>query len=161
MITDQCAANWCTNFNCSLGFGDGLGLWLSLRHLLLSEDRLGLGFWVTGLRGSFLRFPPIVLTTKPGVPRQGFGLWFWSEVDGRRTSTSVKTLCSRSRCGAREALTVGYQPTRVRGRKVKSRDCALASDLVRVVTPGNGLPVPMLVSRRRLITYWPAHEMIA
>ena len=25
---DQCAANWCTNFNCSLGlgFGDGLGL---------------------------------------------------------------------------------------------------------------------------------------
>ena len=81
MITDQCAANWCANFNCSLGFGDGLGLWLSLRHLLLSEDRLGLGFWVTGLRGSFLRFPgpPIVLTTKPGVPRQGFGLWFWSE----------------------------------------------------------------------------------
>ena len=43
---DQCAANWCTNFNCSLGlgFGDGLGLWLSSGHLLLSGD--GLGFWV-------------------------------------------------------------------------------------------------------------------
>ena len=24
----------------------------------------------------------------------------------------TKTLCSRSRCGAREALTVGYQPTK-------------------------------------------------
>ena len=45
---DQCAANWCTNFNCSLGlgFGDGLGLWLSSGHLLLSGDGLGLGFWV-------------------------------------------------------------------------------------------------------------------
>ena len=42
-------ANWCTNFNCSLGlgFGDGLGLWLSNSgHLLLSGDGLGLGFWV-------------------------------------------------------------------------------------------------------------------
>ena len=43
-------------------------------------------------------------------------------VDGLRTST---TLCSRSRCGAREAMTVGCKPTRVlgyssgvRGRKV-------------------------------------------
>ena len=27
-------------------FGDGLGLWLSLGHLLLSGDGLGLGFWV-------------------------------------------------------------------------------------------------------------------
>ena len=45
---DQCAANWCTNFNCSLGlgFGDGLGLWLSFGHLLLSRNGLGLGFWV-------------------------------------------------------------------------------------------------------------------
>ena len=47
---DQCAANWCncTNLNCSLrlGFGDGLGLWSSSRHLLLSGDGLGLGFWV-------------------------------------------------------------------------------------------------------------------
>ena len=45
---DQCAANCCTNFNCSLGlgFGDGLGLWLSSGHLLLSGDGLGLGFWV-------------------------------------------------------------------------------------------------------------------
>ena len=43
---DQCTANWCTNFNCSLGLGfkDGLGLWLSSGHLLLSGD--GLGFWV-------------------------------------------------------------------------------------------------------------------
>ena len=43
---DQCAANWCTNLNCSfgLGFGDGLGLWLSSGRLLLSGD--GLGFWV-------------------------------------------------------------------------------------------------------------------
>ena len=59
------------NFNCSLGlrFGDGLGLWLSSGHLLLSGDGLGLGFWVR---------------------------------------------------------VIG-----VRGRKVKSRDCALASDLVR------------------------------
>ena len=34
---DQCAANWCTNFNCSLGLGfwDGLGLWLSSGHLRL------------------------------------------------------------------------------------------------------------------------------
>ena len=34
----------CTNFNCSLGlgFGDGLGLWLSSGHLLLSGDGLGL-----------------------------------------------------------------------------------------------------------------------
>ena len=34
--------------NCSFGlvFGDGLGLWLSLGHLLLSGDGLGLGFWV-------------------------------------------------------------------------------------------------------------------
>ena len=29
---DQCAANWCTNFNYSLGLGFG--------------DGLGLGFWV-------------------------------------------------------------------------------------------------------------------
>ena len=45
---DQCEANWCTNFNCSLGlgFGDGLGLWLSSGHFLLSGDGLGLGFWV-------------------------------------------------------------------------------------------------------------------
>ena len=43
---DQCAANWCTNFNCSLGLGFGLGLWLSSGHLLLSGDGLGLGFWV-------------------------------------------------------------------------------------------------------------------
>ena len=43
---DQCAANWCTNFNYSLGLGfrDGLGLWLSSGHLLLSGD--GSGFWV-------------------------------------------------------------------------------------------------------------------
>ena len=41
---DQCAANLCTNFNCS--FGDGLGLWLSSGHLLLSGDGIGLGFWV-------------------------------------------------------------------------------------------------------------------
>ena len=45
---DQCAANRCTIFDCSLdlglGFGDGLGLWLSSGHLLLSGD--GLGFWV-------------------------------------------------------------------------------------------------------------------
>ena len=53
-----------------LGFGDGLGLWLSSGHLLLSGDGLGLGFL-----------------------GYGFG---------------------------------------VRGRKVKSRDCALASDLVLV-----------------------------
>ena len=35
-------------FNCSLGlgFGDGLGLWLSSGHLLLLRDGLGLGFWV-------------------------------------------------------------------------------------------------------------------
>ena len=49
---DQCAANWCTNFNCSLGlclgFGDGLGLWLSSGHLLLSGVGLGLRFWVDG-----------------------------------------------------------------------------------------------------------------
>ena len=45
---DQCAANWCTNFNCSLGlgFGDRLGLWLSSGNLLLSGDGLGLGFWL-------------------------------------------------------------------------------------------------------------------
>ena len=45
---DQCAANCCTNFDCSLGlgFGDGLGLWLSSGHLLLSGDGLGLAFWV-------------------------------------------------------------------------------------------------------------------
>ena len=38
--SDQCAANWCTNFNCSLGFGfgEGLGLWLSSGHLLLSGN---------------------------------------------------------------------------------------------------------------------------
>ena len=48
MISAHCAANWCMNFNYSLalllGFGDGLGLWLSSGHLLLSGD--GLGFWV-------------------------------------------------------------------------------------------------------------------
>ena len=48
---DQCAANWCTNFNCSLGlgFGDGLGLWLRFSdsgHLLLSGNGIGLGFRV-------------------------------------------------------------------------------------------------------------------
>ena len=45
---DQCAANWCTNLNCSLwlGFGDGLGLWFGSGHLLLLGDGLGLGFWV-------------------------------------------------------------------------------------------------------------------
>ena len=44
----ECAANWCTNFNCSFGsgFGDGLGLWLSSGHLLLSGDGLGLWFWI-------------------------------------------------------------------------------------------------------------------
>ena len=33
------------NINCllGLGFGDGLGLWLSSGHLLLSGDGLGLG----------------------------------------------------------------------------------------------------------------------
>ena len=50
MVSDQCAANWCRNFNCSLGlwFGDGLGLWMSSGHFLLSRDAdgLGLGFWV-------------------------------------------------------------------------------------------------------------------
>ena len=48
MSRDQCAENWCTIFNYSLGlgFGDGLGLWLSSGHLLLSGDGLGLGFWV-------------------------------------------------------------------------------------------------------------------
>ena len=88
---DQCAANWCTNFNCSLGlgFGEGLGLWLSPGHLLLSGD--GLGF--AGLRGPDLRFPP-------GVPRQ------------------VRV----------RGLGYGFG---VRSRKVMSRDCALASDLVR------------------------------
>ena len=47
---DQCSANRCTNFNCSLGLGfrDGLGLWLNSGHLLLSGDGLGLGFWVVG-----------------------------------------------------------------------------------------------------------------
>ena len=61
-------------FYCSLGlgFGDGLGLWLSSGHLLLSGDGLVVRVRVLGY---------------------GFG---------------------------------------VRGRKVKSRDCALASDLVRV-----------------------------
>ena len=49
---DQCAANWCTNLNCSsgLGFGDGLGLWFSSGRLLLSGDGLGLGFWVMVLK---------------------------------------------------------------------------------------------------------------
>ena len=28
------------------GFGDGLGLWLSSGHLLLSGDGLRLGFWI-------------------------------------------------------------------------------------------------------------------
>ena len=28
-----------------MGNGDGLGLWLSTGHLLLSGDGLGLGFW--------------------------------------------------------------------------------------------------------------------
>ena len=62
----------CTNFNCSLGlgFGDGLGLWLSSGHLLYT------------FRG-------------------------WVRV---------------------RVLVYG---SGVRGRKVKSRDCALASDLVR------------------------------
>ena len=32
--------------NSNLEFGDGLGLWLSSGHLLLSGDELGLGFWV-------------------------------------------------------------------------------------------------------------------
>ena len=43
---DPCAANCCTNFNCSLDLGFGDGLWLSSGHLLLSGDGLGLGFWV-------------------------------------------------------------------------------------------------------------------
>ena len=45
---DQCAANCCTNFNYSLGlgFGDGLELWLSSGHLLLTGGGLELGFWV-------------------------------------------------------------------------------------------------------------------
>ena len=47
---DQCAANWCTNFNYSLGlgFGDGLGTSSAFRG------------WVR-------------------VLGYGFGLWFWSE----------------------------------------------------------------------------------
>ena len=32
-----------------LGFGDGLGQWLSSEHLPLSEDGLGLGFWLMTL----------------------------------------------------------------------------------------------------------------
>ena len=67
------AANCCTNFNCSLGlgFGDGLGLWLS------NEFRTSSAF-----RG-------------------------WVRV---------------------RALGYGFG---VRSKKVKSRDCALASDLVK------------------------------
>ena len=72
---DQCAANRCTDLDCSLGLGlgfqDGLGLWSSSGHLLLTGDGLGLGFWVLGY---------------------GLGM---------------------------------------RNKKVKSRDCVLASDLVR------------------------------
>ena len=41
---DQCAANWCKNFNCLLELGDGLGL--SSGHLQLSG--VGLGFWSEG-----------------------------------------------------------------------------------------------------------------
>ena len=77
---------------------------------------------------------------------------FGTSFDGRRASTILRIdeLCSRSGGDAREAMTVGCKPTRtpsafrgwvrvrvlgygfgVRGKKVKSRDCALASDLVR------------------------------
>ena len=34
-----------TPYSLGLGFGDGLGLWLSSGNLLLSRDGLGLGFW--------------------------------------------------------------------------------------------------------------------
>ena len=46
-------ANWCTNFNCSLGlgFGDGLGLWLSSGHLLLSGVRVRVLGYGSGVRG--------------------------------------------------------------------------------------------------------------
>ena len=40
-------------------------------------------------------------------------------LDGRRTSTILRIItlnCSRSRCGAREAMTVGCKPTRAHGR---------------------------------------------
>ena len=55
MSRDQRAANWCTNFNCSLGlgFGDGLGLSVMVEFGTYSTFRgwvrvLGYGFGVRG-----------------------------------------------------------------------------------------------------------------
>ena len=49
-VRGQCAANWCTNFNCKLlvrvpvrVWGWVRGLWLSSGHLLLSIQGMGLG----------------------------------------------------------------------------------------------------------------------
>ena len=74
---DQCAANWCTNFNCSLGlgFGDGFWGWVFFRVMVEFGTSSAFRGWV-----------------RVWVLGHGVG---------------------------------------VRGRKVKSRDCALASDLVR------------------------------
>ena len=51
--------------------------------------------------------------TLPGLPRAAWSSGRFAEgmIDGRRTSM-ILTLCSRSRCGAREAMTVGCKPTK-------------------------------------------------
>ena len=94
---------------------------------------------VTGLRGSTFFSRDVVLTTKPGdllpgLPRaarpsgrfgrnvrQGPGTSGKRIVDEGRLTGDARprffkswTLCSRSRCGAREAMTVGCKPTKGR-----------------------------------------------
>ena len=76
---------------------------MSSGHLLLSGDGLGLGFWVM-LSNLFMLSPRSLLSHRE----------------------ASKML--RATGHARMVMGYGFG---VRGRKVKSRDCALASDLVR------------------------------
>ena len=105
-----------------------------------------------GLRGSSLRFPPKQQSLRyPGKTSSAFRGWVWVlgygfGVRGRKVLSDVVRPSIRS-----ESLrfkTVGGCTRRT--RKVKSRDCALASDLVRAAggcaprtslrTPGTSQP---------------------
>ena len=114
---DHCAANWCTNFNCSLGFylpGCAAPLYVSLRS----------GF--------------VVLTTKPGDPRQGFiqpVVRSFAPLTPKGASKMLRATGHARMVSYIRVRVWGWVRVRVlsygfgvRGREVRSRDCALASD---------------------------------
>ena len=89
-------------------FGAGHGNWYAHNAQNIAIF-VRMYFKFTGLRGSFLS-PGKNVFLRAHVRVLVIGHYLAIYFDGRRTST---ILCSRSRCGAREALTVGYQPTTI------------------------------------------------